>query len=77
MKILNIHEAKTHLSSLLKEIEEKGEHIVICRNGKPVADLCAHKPQSRLTQDPILAQTKILYDPTEPASEEDWPEYAR
>jgi antitoxin (DNA-binding transcriptional repressor) of toxin-antitoxin stability system len=77
MKALNVHEAKTQLSALLKEIEEKGERFVICRDGKPVADLSAHKPASRLVQDPMLADTKIHYDPTEPASEEDWPEAAR
>ena len=77
MKMLNIHETKTNLSALLKEIEESGEHVVICRNGKPVADLTTHKPKSRLTLDPILSKTKINYDPTEPANEEDWPEYAR
>ena len=77
MKKLNIHETKTHLSTLLKEIEATGERIVICRNGKPVADLSAHEPASRLIVDPLLSQIKIHYDPTEPASEADWPEFAR
>jgi antitoxin (DNA-binding transcriptional repressor) of toxin-antitoxin stability system len=77
MKTLNVHETKTHLSNLLKEIEATGERIVICRNGKPVADLSAHKPASRLEVDPLLSQIKINYDPTEPSSDEDWPEFAR
>jgi antitoxin (DNA-binding transcriptional repressor) of toxin-antitoxin stability system len=77
MKLVNIHETKTHLSTLLKEIEEKGERVVICRNGKPVADLSPHKPSSRLAQDSVLSETQINYDPTEPASEADWPESAR
>ena len=77
MKVLNVHETKTHLSTLLKEIEEKGERVMICRNGKPIADLTAHQPASRLAQDPLLAQTEIHYDPTEPAGEDDWPESAR
>lgn len=77
MKILNIHETKTQLSALIKEIESGGDRVIICRNGKPVADLSAHKPSSRLIQDPVLSHAKILYDPTEPASEEDWPESAR
>jgi antitoxin (DNA-binding transcriptional repressor) of toxin-antitoxin stability system len=77
MKILNIHETKTHLSSLLKEIEKTGERVVICRNGKPVADLSAHKPKSRLELDPVLSKARINYDPTEPATEDDWPESAR
>lgn len=38
MKSVNIHEAKTHLSRLLAEVES-GEEIVISRSGKPVARL--------------------------------------
>ena len=38
MKSVNIHEAKTHLSRLLAEVE-KGEEIVISRAGKPIAKL--------------------------------------
>ena len=33
---MNVHEAKTHLSKLLKQVEE-GEEIVIANAGKPVA----------------------------------------
>ena len=33
-----MHEAKTHLSRLLSEVEE-GQEIVIARGGKPVARL--------------------------------------
>ncbi len=35
---MNIHEAKTHLSHLLEELEN-GEDIVIARHGKPIARL--------------------------------------
>lgn len=38
MKTVNIHEAKTHLSRLLAEVEA-GEEIVIARSGKPIARL--------------------------------------
>jgi prevent-host-death family protein len=38
MKTVNVHEAKTHLSRLLGEVED-GEVIVIARGGKPVARL--------------------------------------
>jgi prevent-host-death family protein len=40
MKTVNVHEAKTTLSKLLEEVE-RGETIVIARNGKPVATLSA------------------------------------
>jgi len=38
MEIVNIHEAKTHLSRLLERVAQ-GEDIVIARAGKPVACL--------------------------------------
>ena len=37
-KTVNIHHAKTHLSSLIAEVEAGGE-VVIARAGKPVAKL--------------------------------------
>ena len=38
MRTLNIHEAKTHLSRLLDEVNA-GEVIVIAKAGKPIAKL--------------------------------------
>ena len=38
MKIVNVHDAKTHLSRLLKRVSS-GEEIVIAKAGKPVARL--------------------------------------
>ena len=42
MTIVNVHEAKTHLSRLLARVEA-GEEIVIARRGKPVARLVPHR----------------------------------
>jgi prevent-host-death family protein len=36
--VVNVHEAKTHLSRLLERVEA-GEEIVVARSGKPVARL--------------------------------------
>jgi len=41
MPMVNIHDAKTHLSHLLTRVEN-GETITIGRAGKPVADLVPH-----------------------------------
>jgi antitoxin (DNA-binding transcriptional repressor) of toxin-antitoxin stability system len=76
MKTINIHEAKTRLSSLLAKVEREGESFLICRYGKPVGELrpaptCAGRDPLEIH--PELAG-KILYDPTEPADENDWPE---
>ena len=38
MSVVNVHQAKTHLSRLLAQVED-GEEVVIARNGKPVARL--------------------------------------
>ncbi len=38
MRIVNIHEAKTHLSKLLARVA-RGERIVIAKSGRPVAEL--------------------------------------
>ena len=52
MKSLNVDEAKKKLSSVLTQIETRGEKFLICRNGKPVADLVPHvkKKQTQKTK---------------------------
>jgi len=42
-RVVNVHEAKTHLSSLLEEVE-RGEEVVIARRGKRVARLVRDVP---------------------------------
>lgn len=39
-RIVNVHEAKTHLSRLLDEVA-RGDEVVIAKAGKPVARLTA------------------------------------
>lgn len=50
MKHVGIFEAKTHLSSLLEEVEKGGE-IVITRHGKPVAKLV--RAEERLSPEAV------------------------
>ena len=47
-QIINIHEAKTRLSQLLKQVE-MGDEIIIARANKPIARLVAYqeKPTQR------------------------------
>jgi prevent-host-death family protein len=77
MKIVNIHEAKTKLSALLAEMEATGETVLICRHGKPVADLVPHRKRSRLAPHPVMREIRINYDPIEPLAAEEWPESTR
>ena len=55
-RVINIHAAKTRLSRLVARAE-KGERIVIARNGKPVAQL-GPAPKSKAHKippdDPLL-----------------------
>ncbi|HEX4341793.1 MAG TPA: type II toxin-antitoxin system prevent-host-death family antitoxin [Verrucomicrobiae bacterium] len=77
MKTVNVHEAKTHFSTLLAQVEANSEAIVICRNGEPIADLVPHKRVNRTKTHPELSRIKIGYDPIEPLSPNEWPEAAR
>ena len=72
-KKLNVHEAKTHLSSVLADVEHKGETFLICRNGKPIADLIPHAAVNRLTPHDVLRRIRLHYDPTEPLTVDEWP----
>jgi prevent-host-death family protein len=76
MKIVNVHEAKTRLSALLAEIERSGETVLICRHGKPVANLVPHRKRNRLEPHPVMSKIQIHYDPTEPLTEDEWDEDA-
>jgi prevent-host-death family protein len=44
---VNTHSAKTNLSALLLKVENTGEQVTICRNGKPVARLSPIKRLGR------------------------------
>ena len=47
MDSVNVHAAKTHLSRLLDRVE-RGEEILIARNGLPVARLAPLEPARRV-----------------------------
>jgi len=54
----NVHEAKTHFSSLLARVE-KGEEIIICKSGKPVA--CLHAIEEKMVNRiPGNAKGKVI-----------------
>ena len=76
MKTVSVHQAKTHLSALLADIEATGESFLVCRHGKPVAELVPHHGTPRLKPHPVMSRIKMAYDPTEPLSEAEWPESA-
>ena len=75
---VNMHEAKTRLSELVKAVEAHGETVILCRNGSRVAEIRAVKrkrvDRMRILPDPALRVELVPgYDPAEPLSEGEWP----
>jgi prevent-host-death family protein len=57
MKRVGMFEAKTHLSSLVEEVEKGGE-VVITRHGKPVAKLV--RAEDRLTPEQLAKRREAI-----------------
>lgn len=79
MVSVDTDEAKTRLSELLALVEQAGEEVTICRDGKPIARLVAAPGPmpGPLRKNPRLGPVVFLDDPCAPLSEEDWPEEYR
>lgn len=77
MITVNMHEAKTRLSELVRAVEEGNEVVVLCRDGREVAEIRRRgkrRPVRDLTPDPKLrVEYASGYDPREPLSDEEWP----
>jgi len=77
----NMHEAKTHLSALVKAVVEKGETVILQRNGTAVAQITPISTpvrRDKIPPDPSLRATFAPgYDPAEPLSEDEWPSECR
>lgn len=54
MQVISVFEAKNKLSKLISNVEKTDTSYLICRNGKPVAEIVAHKPKDRLQGSPEL-----------------------
>ncbi len=73
MKIVNVHEAKAHLSEYLAAVE-RGEEIVIARRNKPVAKLVRvepERPQKRRPFGLAMGKVWVAEDFNAPMSEEE------
>ena len=71
MVIANIHQAKTNLSKLIEQAE-KGEEVVIARNGKPAVRLTPVGDTRRSTPEEILESFRELNARTPDRSPEGW-----
>ena len=56
--LVNVHQAKTHLSQLLQEVEQ-GQEVVIARSGVPIARLVAWQAPARQVAAPGAMRGQI------------------
>lgn len=50
MSTATVFEAKTHLSSLVHQVERDGEPVIITRHGKPVAKLVPYRDDDAVSR---------------------------
>ena len=75
---VNTHEAKTRLSELLAAVEKRGEVVIVCRAGRPIAELRAlHPRRNPFRKHPRLSKIVFCEDDAAPLHPDDWAEAAR
>jgi antitoxin (DNA-binding transcriptional repressor) of toxin-antitoxin stability system len=78
---VNMHEAKTRLSELVRMVEERNETVILCRDGREVAELrrrVKRRAVRNLTPDPrFRVEMTPGYRPSEPLTEDEWPDTLR
>lgn len=70
MVVVNVHQAKTHLSRLLARAEA-GEEILIARRGQPVARLVGCNASGRRQPDILKGKIAIPDSFSDPLPEEE------
>ena len=58
MALVNVHQAKTHLSQLLQQVEQ-GQEVVIARSGVPIARLVPWQAPAQLLAAPGAMRGRI------------------
>jgi len=61
MKMMNIHEAKTHLSQYI-ELAFNGEDIIICKSGKPMVKLVRYEESEQPRKPGYWAGKVVIAD---------------
>jgi antitoxin (DNA-binding transcriptional repressor) of toxin-antitoxin stability system len=73
---VNMHEAKTRLSELVRAVEERNETIILCRDGEEVAEIRRLGKRRRSRNLAPLARFRVKlargYRPDEPLAPEEW-----
>ena len=77
MITVNMHEAKTRLSELVRAVEERDEVVILCRNGEEVAEIRRHAGFRKVRDLKPDAEFDVEfapgYRPDEPLGEDEWP----
>jgi prevent-host-death family protein len=60
MRSIGVLEAKTSFSSLLDEVQDTGEPVLITRHGRPVARLVAEPGRRRLSGAELAERTSVF-----------------
>lgn len=83
MITVNMHEAKSRLSELVKAVEEGNETVILQRHGTPVAELRRYQPahQKKVDRLKIHPQLRVTfapgYQPTEPLQPDELADWMR
>jgi antitoxin (DNA-binding transcriptional repressor) of toxin-antitoxin stability system len=81
MITVNMHDAKTRLSELVKAVEERNEVVVLCRDGAEVAEIRRRSRRRRARNLAPHARFNVKfarnYNPAEPLSDDEWPSGSR
>ena len=74
---VNMHEAKTRLSELVKAVEERDEVVVLCRDGHEVAEIRRHRKRRQARNLKPEARFRVEfargYRSDEPLADDEWP----
>ena len=77
MITVNMHEAKTRLSELVRAVEQRNETVVLCRDGRAVAEIRRRAKRRQVRDLTPVARFRVElapgYDPAEPLSHSEWP----
>jgi antitoxin (DNA-binding transcriptional repressor) of toxin-antitoxin stability system len=77
MITVNMHDAKTRLSELVKAVEEKNEVVVLCRDGVEVAEIRRRAKRRKVRDLKPEARFHVKfarsYRPDEPLDDHEWP----
>ena len=69
-RVVNVHEAKTHLSELLERVQ-RGEEVIVAKAGKPVARLVLFAPRPpRRTPGSAAGKVRVAPDFDAPLPDE-------